>query len=240
MTGCRGRWAAGRCLGPGAPPSLHLADLGLLVSQQVPGEFADLGHAALPDLGGGELAAGAVSCRHHREERQVEPGAASPSEPLQVGFLAAAGLLLGVVRGQSAAGQPLLELSEMDLSLPVDAVGESGQLWSVMRSWARSTIAVVCNRWGTMCCMNHTSMSSLAGGWLASGVAQPATNTAMTTQHPSLRRTIAPWLSPARLLAAPSVISQPLEDVDPARAPLTQITGESQPSLLGCLLCPKS
>jgi hypothetical protein len=30
---------------------------------------------------------------------------------------------------------------------------------------------------------------------LASGVAQPAANTAMTIQHPSLRRTIAPWPS---------------------------------------------
>ena len=69
-------------------------------------------------------------------------------------------------------------------------------------------MAVVCSRWGTMCWANHTSVSSLAGGWLpSSGVAQPATNTAITTQHPSLRRTIAPWRLHAALAADISLVS---------------------------------
>jgi hypothetical protein len=41
MAGSCGRWVAGLRRGPGTPPSLHLAVLGLLIGQQLAGELAD-------------------------------------------------------------------------------------------------------------------------------------------------------------------------------------------------------
>jgi hypothetical protein len=57
-----------------------------------------------------------------------------------------------------------------------------------------------------MCCMNHTSVVSLAGlGALPSDAAQPAANTAITTKHPSWRRTVPPRLVSARLPAQSAI-----------------------------------
>src|ERR687895_445668 len=60
------------------PPSPEVGELGPLLGQQLAGQLADLGEAARPGLGGGELAAGAVPCRHHPDEGQVERGPLQP------------------------------------------------------------------------------------------------------------------------------------------------------------------
>jgi hypothetical protein len=95
MAGSRSRWAAGLRLGPSTPPGLHLADLGLLLGEPLLGQFADLGQAALSGFGGGELTASPVPGRHHLKEGHIEPGAANSGQAGKIGFLAAAGLLLG-------------------------------------------------------------------------------------------------------------------------------------------------
>jgi hypothetical protein len=68
--------------------------------------------------------------------------------------------------------------------------------------------------------MNQTSVLSPAVGWLASGVAQPAANTAITTHHLNLRPTIAPlaiaYTPPAAAVGMPAI-----RDVDLVPAPLT-------------------
>ena len=79
-----GRWVAGLRLGPGMPPCLQHADLSLVLGQQLAGELADLRHAAIPGLGGGELASSVVPGRHHLDEGQVERGPVEPRQPLQV------------------------------------------------------------------------------------------------------------------------------------------------------------
>jgi len=66
------------------PPCLQHADLSLVLGQQLAGELADLRHAAIPGLGGGELASSVVPGRHHLDEGQVERGPVEPRQPLQV------------------------------------------------------------------------------------------------------------------------------------------------------------
>jgi hypothetical protein len=166
-------------------------------------------------------ATSAVPCRHHLEEHQVEPGSTNLGQPGEVGFLAAVGILLGVVGGQPAAGQPRLKLGERALTLPVDGVGQAGQLRASDASWARSTMAAVCSKCGIICWATNTSAWSLAGGWLVSGVAQPAATTAMRIQHPNRCRTLAPLaVACPQLAAAIGQLPAP-RDVDPSAGGLT-------------------
>jgi hypothetical protein len=65
-------------------------------------------------------------------------------------------------------------------------------LGSVRCALLSDTITVVCRRYGTMCCMNHTSVCSVATGVWALGAAQPAARSAPTTNHPSRCRTVPP------------------------------------------------
>ena len=84
-----------------------------------------------------------------------------------------------------------------------------------------------------MCCMNHTSVWSLAGGWLAVGrgaAGHQHRDDNPASEPSSHRRPLAFTCAP---VGGTSVIGQPLEDVDLAPAPLTQITGESQPGAAG-------
>jgi hypothetical protein len=114
---------------PGAPPCLQPGGLGLLLDQQLPGELADLGHAALPGLGGGEPAAGAVPCHQDRDEGEVERGPLETGQSLQVAAPQDAAALVAVaVGGEPALGQPPLELGHVPLAVPVDVAGEPGQL----------------------------------------------------------------------------------------------------------------
>ena len=70
------------CLGPGPLPGRHGGDLGLLFGQQLLGEVADLGQAAVMGLGGGKLAPGAGPRRHDLDKGQVKGASAPCREPL--------------------------------------------------------------------------------------------------------------------------------------------------------------
>jgi hypothetical protein len=123
-----GSLAAG-CPGRTTPPGVQRPDLDPLLGQQLLGQPADLREAAVPDLSCGEPAAGAVPCRHHLDEGQVEGDAVEPGEPLQIALPEGAARLVAVaVGGEAALGQPPLEFAQVRLVAPVAAVGEQGQL----------------------------------------------------------------------------------------------------------------
>ena len=77
-------WRTGVWLGPGSPPGLQRGRPGLLLGQQLLGELADRRHAASLSLRGGNLAAGAIPCRHDLDEGEIERSSPQVRELLQV------------------------------------------------------------------------------------------------------------------------------------------------------------
>jgi hypothetical protein len=82
------------CLGPDPLPGRHGGDLGLLFGQQLLGELADLGQAAVVGLSGGQLATGAGLRRLDLDKGQVKGASAPCREPLEVGRAGVVDLLV--------------------------------------------------------------------------------------------------------------------------------------------------
>ena len=100
-----------------------------MLGLQLVGELADLGQAALAELGGGELVAGPLPGRQHPGEGAVEAGVGDPGEALQVALgLLVDGLVAVAVGGEAAPVEPGLQQLEVVLALAAGRLGEAGQL----------------------------------------------------------------------------------------------------------------
>jgi hypothetical protein len=182
--------AAGRAISMVAVAGAVLLLLALGLAGPLGGRAALLAAAA---LGGANLL--------------LEHGRLALVEATVAGLAVAVPGVAGYLAGALDSGRSR-ELGQRVLaaSLPEDAVvygayaptllfivaASRASLGRVMRSWLRSRIAVVCSRCPAMCCMNHTSVSSVAAGRPAPGAAQPAANTATTSQRLHRRRTMPP------------------------------------------------
>jgi hypothetical protein len=113
---------------PGLPPGFQLPDLDLLAGQQLPGELANVGQAAITGFGARQLAGGAGPRRHDLHKGQVEGAPAQPRQPLEVGLPADVDPLVAVpMWRQSPLVQPPLELVDVGLAAPGDRVSQPSQ-----------------------------------------------------------------------------------------------------------------